>query len=124
MYTTPFLREGKLYSCSFAPHVQIFNEYFKKNIPVTEGDFIDINDHEISRDDIYKFLAHPIPLCKWCRTKRSTMRWGRSDKDIDEWVGGDVKGFLHFFQMRKYGAISTYHRLRQISKMKKRNRYE
>jgi len=124
MYTTPFLRDRKLYSCSFAPHVHIFNEYFNKDIPVTAGDFIDINNPEISPDDIYNFLNHPIPLCRWCRTKRSSIRWGRSQKNIGEWIGGDVHGLSYFFQISRYFIISTYHRLRQIAEIKKRNRYE
>ena len=124
MYTTPFLQDGKLFSCSFAPHVHIFNEYFSKDIPVTEGDFIDIHNPEILQEDIFTFLDHPIPLCKWCRTKRSSIRWGRSQMDINEWIGGDVNGLSYFFQISNYYAISTYHRLRQISEIKKRNRNE
>jgi len=124
MYTTPFLREGKLYSCSFAPHVHIFNEYFNQEIPISENDYIDIHDPHISPDDIFHFLDHPIPMCKWCKTRRPMMGWGTSKKEINEWIGGEINPFSHFFQIRKYQAISKYHQYKQISEMKKRNRYE
>ena len=120
MYTTPFLRDGKLYSCSFAPHVHLFNDYFKQEIPVSEKDSISMLEGVTPRE-IFEFLCHPIPLCKWCRTKRSYLKWGRSKKDINEWTSGEVDGISHFFEVKKNSVISAYHQVKQSSGMKKRN---
>jgi MoaA/NifB/PqqE/SkfB family radical SAM enzyme len=120
MYTTPFLRDGKLYSCSFAPHVHIFNNYFKKEIPVSERDSINILD-PVSPAEIFDFLNHPIPLCKWCQEKRSYMAWGKSQKNINEWISGETKDISYFLDAQKHRAISAYHYFKQTSEMKKRD---
>ena len=105
-------------------HLLLGEEVFTKEIPVTEDDFIDIHNPDISPDDIFHFLDHPIPMCKWCKTRRPMMGWGISKKEIDEWIGGEINPFSHFLQIRKYQAISKYHQYKQITEMKKRNRYE
>lgn len=121
MYLTPFLRDGKLYSCSFAPHAFIFNNYFKKVIPISEDDSINILE-DVTAKEVLDFLAHPIPLCKWCLEKRPTMEWGRTKKEMNEWVGGKKSELSHFFDTNKYKAISIYHLVRQSAEMRKRVR--
>ena len=123
MYLTPFLRDGKLYSCSFAPHVFIFNDYFIQEIPVSEDDSIDILG-DVTAKEVLDFLAHPIPLCKWCSEKRPTMEWGRTKKEKNEWVGGKKSELSHFFDFNKYKAISIYHLVKQSEEMRKRIRNE
>jgi hypothetical protein len=120
MYTTPFLRDGKLYSCSFAPHVHLFNEYFNQNIPVTENDSINILD-AVTPQQVHHFLANPIPLCRWCKTKRPYANWTRSKGDISEWINGEAESISHFFEIRKHTAISAWHKLKQVSEMSRRH---
>lgn len=123
MYTTPFLRDGRLYSCSFAPHVHLFNEYFKQEIPVTENDSINILS-DVTPQQVHTFLANPIPLCQWCKTKRPYMNWGRSKGDITEWISGEADSFSHFFEIKRNAAISVYHRGKQLLEMRARNKNE
>ena len=55
------LKDGRMYTCTVAPNVDIFNKYFNKNVPLTQHDSIDIYDVK-SMDEILKFLAQPIPF--------------------------------------------------------------
>jgi MoaA/NifB/PqqE/SkfB family radical SAM enzyme len=116
MYTTPFLRDGKLYSCSFTPHAHIFNQHFNQQIHVSRNDYINILA-DVSAAEIFDFLDHPIPMCKWCLTKRTYIDWGRSKYDIDEWITGKSNNFTNFFQMKKHGLISVYHHIKRVSEM-------
>ncbi len=121
MYTTPFLRDGRLYSCSFAPHVHLFNEYFHQDIPVTQNDSINLFG-DVTPQQVHTFLANPIPLCQWCKTNRPYTNWGRSNGDITEWISGEADSFSHFFEIRRNAAISAYHRGKQLLEMRKRNK--
>lgn len=121
MYTTPFLRDGKLYSCSFAPHVYLFNEYFNQDIPVTDGDYINILE-DVTPQQVHHFLENPIPLCKWCKTMRPYVNWSRSKGDINEWISGEANSFTHFFEIKRNAVISAYHKIKQTSEMVQRNK--
>ncbi len=123
MYTTPFLRDGKLYSCSFAPHVHLFNKYFKQEIPVTENDSINLLG-DVTPQQVHNFLANPIPLCQWCKTKRPYTNWHRSNKDINEWLSGEADSFSHFFEINRNAAISAYHKVKRLREMRERNNHE
>ncbi len=120
MYITPFLGNGKLYSCAFAPHVHIFNEYFGQEIHVSENDYIDILG-DVNSAKVLEFLKHPIPMCRWCTTRRTSIKWGRSKGTIEEWISGDANRVSHFFQLNRYRIISAYHQLKRASEMRKRN---
>jgi len=82
-----FLKYGKLYTCTVAPSIEHFNKYFNKNIPLSENDGIDIYKVK-DKKTILKFLARPIPFCKYCNVKGRTFKneWGISKKDINEWI--------------------------------------
>lgn len=81
------LKNGRLYPCSFAPNIQHFCKKF--DVPyvneVTE-DSIDIYSN--TREDIFNFLAHPIPMCRYCNhTKKIRgIPFGISEQKIDEWI--------------------------------------
>jgi hypothetical protein len=81
------LRDGKLYTCFMVAHIKHFNEYFNKNLPVTEGDYIDIYKSK-NVDEILTFLAKPIPFCRFCNINGLTRghKWGISKKKISEWI--------------------------------------
>ena len=121
MYTTLFLRGMKLYTCSFAPHVHIFNTYFHQDIPLSEGDFIDLQG-KVTPDEIYGFVNNSTPLCRWCKERRTPMKWRRSKKSNAEWISEDKAGFFHNIEISKYKLISAYHHARQVSAMRKRHK--
>jgi MoaA/NifB/PqqE/SkfB family radical SAM enzyme len=117
MYICPFLRDGKLYSCGFAPHVYHFNDFFNQNIPISEKDYIEINS-QTSAEDILDFLKHPTPLCSYCETTRTPFRWGKSKKDIDEWIKKESDHETRFWMIQKKHAITTYHHIKQTLEMR------
>ena len=82
-----FLKQGKLYTCTVAPNIDQFNQYFGKNIPLTNRDGIDIHKAQ-NIDEILEFLAKPIPFCKYCNVNGRTFGhpWGVSKKEIEEWI--------------------------------------
>lgn len=81
------LKDGKMYTCTVAPNIDIFNKYFNKNIPLSKYDGIDIYEAK-SMEEILKFLAQPIPFCRYCNVNKRTQGhpWGISCKDISEWT--------------------------------------
>ena len=81
------LRCGRLYTCPTIPNVHIFNKYFKKSLPVTEQDSIDIHTAQ-SAEEILEFLSGPVPFCRFCHVEKRSYGypWQQSKKDISEWV--------------------------------------
>jgi MoaA/NifB/PqqE/SkfB family radical SAM enzyme len=81
------LYEGKLATCFPILCVKYFNNYFKQNLEVTEGDYIDIYKVKDAQK-ILDFLHKPIPFCKYCNVKarKFDLPWGNSKKDISEWA--------------------------------------
>lgn len=82
-----FLHEGKLFTCSFAANVRHFNKFFKKEIPITSDDFIDIYQAN-DADEILSFLSRAIPMCKYCNLNcmEYGLEWGITEKKIEEWI--------------------------------------
>ena len=85
-----FLRNGKLFTCVVPPNIHHFNEYFTKNLEVSEKDYIDIYKAK-NIDEILEFLARPIPFCRYCNVKerKYDLPWKVTKKDIKEWIGFD-----------------------------------
>ncbi|MDR2410566.1 MAG: hypothetical protein LBE13_20985, partial [Bacteroidales bacterium] len=81
------LRDGKLYTCFMVAHIKHFNEYFGKNLPVTEKDYIDIYKSE-SVDEVLNFLSKPVPFCRFCNINGLTRghKWDISQKKLSEWI--------------------------------------
>ena len=113
MFQTPQLRDGKLFPCFFPAYVPIFNQYFNQSLWVSEDDYIDIFDN-IDPGAIIEFLNRPIPMCRWCVTRRSLTKWGTSKQEINEWIGDEVNIIAHFFRKTKHRAISGYHSLKKL----------
>jgi hypothetical protein len=82
-----FLKDGRLSTCGLSSHFQHFNKYFSKNIEVTEADSIDIYKSRTAKE-ILRYLASPIPLCRYCNVHARTYgnTWCVSMKDIKEWT--------------------------------------
>jgi ABC-2 type transport system ATP-binding protein len=116
MFQTPQLREGKLFPCFFPAYVHIFSQYFNQSLYASEDDYINIFDN-INQADIIEFLDRPIPMCRWCVTRRSFTKWGSSEQNINEWIGHEVDFITHFFRKSKYRVINMYHQSKR-SKIK------
>ncbi len=65
--------------------IQHFNRYFGTHIEVCPKDSIDIYEAK-SGEEIMKFLARPIPLCRYCLGEVEEVPWHHSQKDIKEWT--------------------------------------
>ena len=119
VHICPFLRNGKLFTCAFAPHVHLFNQFFDQSIPVTEGDYVDIYG-DVTPEEILDFLMHPVPLCQWCNVQRVPFDWGKSNQDIQEWINGKTNTATHFWYITKRSAINIYHRTKHYLEIRTR----
>lgn len=81
------LKHGKLYTCSAAPHASIINDYFNLGMCLEEDDGINIYQAE-NRFEIMKFLARPIPFCRYCNIDavERGYEWSQSKKERSEWL--------------------------------------
>jgi MoaA/NifB/PqqE/SkfB family radical SAM enzyme len=79
------LRDGKIATCQYILKMTYFKEYFKKDIDISEKDFIDIYKAK-NIDEILEFISRPVPFCRYCTLKYSPVEWGQSKKDISEWT--------------------------------------
>ncbi|MEN6349073.1 MAG: radical SAM protein [Syntrophomonas sp.] len=82
-----FLAKGRLFTCTVAPNIRHFNNFFNKNLPLTSADYIDIYEAQ-NKDEIMHFLSKPIPFCKFCYIEKRTFghKWQKSSKRIKEWT--------------------------------------
>ena len=79
------LFDGKLSTCVAIAYIDTFNKFFKTNMLPTDEDYIDIYETD-SAEEILKFLAKPVPFCRFCDVSRiHDIAWGRSKKEITEW---------------------------------------
>ena len=81
------LDNGKIYTCSLIPYVKYFNAHFKKNLEVTEKDYLDIYKAK-DINEILGFISQPMPFCRYCNKKGTVwdVGFGISKKDISEWA--------------------------------------
>lgn len=80
------LEEGRLFTCSIAPNLKVFEQHFQKGIHLTPQDGVDIYTAN-NAEEVAKALALPMPCCRYCDVKKRTYdhEWGISKKDIKEW---------------------------------------
>ena len=82
----PVLKHGKLYPCPTVAHIEKFNKKFGMNLQICDKDFVNIYDAQ-NLEEILKFLASPIPFCRYCNTPGfKDEEWGISAGIMDEWV--------------------------------------
>lgn len=82
----PFLQEGRIYPCAYAPLAHIPEERFGMKLPVGEADSIDIYG-DVDGLDIMEFLARPIPFCRYCDLdKLRHFDWDQTSRDASEWT--------------------------------------
>jgi len=81
------LSEGRLYPCTVAPNIPIFNRKFKTNIPLTKLDGIDIFEVE-NGDKLLEKLSRPMPVCRFCNIGGRSVghKWRISKREIEEWI--------------------------------------
>jgi len=86
------LDNGKIYPCSLIPYVKYFNKSFDKNLPVSEGDYLDIYKVD-NLEDILNFVSTPSPFCRFCNLKNIVwdVGYGISNKEISEWTTSNNK---------------------------------
>lgn len=80
------LSEGRLYPCTIAPNLHIFNQKYDTSIPLTEADGIDIYKVQ-SGEELLERLCKPLPVCRFCNIKKrsSGHEWHTTRGDIGEW---------------------------------------
>lgn len=81
------VKNGRLYPCTFAANLHIFNKRFGKNIEITSRDYIDLYT-EVDADKIREFLCNPISACRYCKVAEWSYNhpWRISQKKIEEWT--------------------------------------
>ena len=82
------LMEGKLYPCTVAPNIHIFNNKYGTHMNLCHDDYIDIYDSQITKRQVLDFLSKPIPFCRFCNTKQRTWGhiWTTSKQEMTEWI--------------------------------------
>lgn len=76
-------RNGRLVVCPIACYMDIYNNYFKSNIPAENGIEVSVN----SAKNILKYLKAPIKTCSYCvvGSEVKNIPWEVSQKQADEW---------------------------------------
>ncbi|MBQ8698465.1 MAG: radical SAM protein [Schwartzia sp.] len=82
------LENGRLYTCSIASNMYLFNRFFgNEYVQFGDQDGIDIYQAQ-SAEEIFSYLARPMPVCRYCDVKDRTMDhpWEVSRREITEWT--------------------------------------
>ena len=82
------LSHGKLFTCSFIPHVHHFNEFFGEHVEVCPQDYVNIYD-DVSAEEVLARMSEPIPACRYCQLDNKSakiVRWGISKRERSEWA--------------------------------------
>lgn len=82
-----FCSHGKIFTCATMANIGHFNQYFHKNLELSEWDYVDIHKVD-SIAEIFKYLQNPTPFCRFCNIDRRKygVRWALSQKKIEEWT--------------------------------------
>lgn len=85
--TCNMIFNGRLYPCTIAPCMPIFNRKYNKQIPLTDGDGVDLYKVE-SEKELFDNLSRPMSICSYCDTGHRTFghEWKRSEQSIAEWT--------------------------------------
>ena len=81
------LRNGRLYPCANSAYIDLFNEYFGKNLPGPECNSVSIYEIQ-TREQLMKEMSKSVPLCSYCDAKHRMpgIPWRVSERDITEWT--------------------------------------
>lgn len=81
------LKDGRLYMCPIAAHINIFNHRFGTNLKLRENDSLNI--YEVKNwKEISEFSSKYVPFCSYCDLKHwgHHSQWKASRKTIDEYI--------------------------------------
>lgn len=81
------LKDGHIYMCPIAAHIDIFNRRFGTNLELKEADSLDI--YQITTwKEIADFSSNHVPFCSYCDLPnwRHHSQWKASSKSIDEYI--------------------------------------
>lgn len=83
------LKDGKLFTCPLPAYINHFNQYFKKNIPVCEEDYVDI--YKVNKvEEILERLSTAPKFCRFCDVGGGEFiydsKYGKSERNINEWL--------------------------------------
>lgn len=86
------LRNGKLFTCITAAHIQNLSERFDLKMHISSKDYVDIYEAK-SADEILERLASPIPLCRFCNIDGSVngIPHSQTKKSRYEWIDFEFK---------------------------------
>ncbi len=80
------IRNGKIFNCPSAEFVDLFNNYFDKDIKLCASDYLEI-DEQLTKSRVDNFKG-PVPFCENCdltqRYKKFFKNY-KSKKEISEW---------------------------------------
>lgn len=81
------LMHGRLFQCNIPTVVHHFNEYFGKNIQLSERDYLNIYTVK-NMQEICDFISKPFPFCRYCNISKRTYNhpWKTSTRSIEEWT--------------------------------------
>jgi len=84
LFYCPFLREGRIYTCSEPALAHIPARSFGVELSVCEADSVDIHG-DVTGYDVLEYLSKPIPWCRFCTTDWPSVEWGLSKRAREEW---------------------------------------
>ncbi len=81
------LMEGKMFTCTVAPNIGIFNRRFGAHLQLRNDDCLDIHQ-AVTREEVLHFLCTPKPFCRYCNVGGRSFGhlWERSKGDMGEWT--------------------------------------
>jgi organic radical activating enzyme len=82
-----YFKNGKFFQCTVSGNISKFNEYFNKNLEITNKDYLDI--YNIKKEkEIENYFKNPIPFCKYCNFDKIQydLPFSLSKMEIDEWT--------------------------------------
>ncbi len=83
------LKDGRIYMCPIAAHIDIFNKRFGQELAIKGADYLDI-DRIGSWREVAEFSCQYTPFCSYCDLKKWGHHgpWGPSKKTIEEYIEG------------------------------------
>lgn len=104
------IQEGRVFTCNIRAYAEIFCKIFGVDMDLSVSDYMDLYDNSVDVDKILRFLATPIPFCRYCYVdKRNAGHiWRTSNKaSIYDWIPFrlDERGLN---TLNKYNKIILY----------------
>lgn len=80
-----FLYNGILYKCPLALNCSHINNYFGTKIELKDDDYLELKELE-HKTEIYNYWRSRIPLCGYCPRIKDVIKWGISERRVEEWT--------------------------------------